>query len=302
MKYFLVLLALLIAIVPVSAANSVTDIMENLDEYYYLVLAENAIGGDTLAASDIVLGIQQTNGFAIETVLEGEISENLPMIYIGPCGSEYLDEVLEFACIDWPYEEGQALIKVDGNNLIVTGTTPNDRRRAGMILKDYINYPELDQYSFLLITGMTLTPVGLEIEKAKTPDEFICGDGICEPGEAFLCFPDCNKKSCFDICQEQGYVKAFCREIPSNPNVQICQEGEANKGMQYCTEGKSCCCELAEEDSEEPPLKEPPAEMPPQEEVSFLSKLLEEISAQNIVQFLLIGLVIILIIWYILTR
>ena len=171
-----------------------------------------------------------------------------------------------------------------------------------MILKDYLDYPELDQYSFLLITGMTLTPAELELEEAKTPDEFICGDGICEPGEAFLCFPDCNKKSCFDICQEQGYVESFCREMPTNINVPICQEGEYNKGMHYCAEDKSCCCKLAEEEIiEDLSLQETPVDAPVQEE-SFFSKFLEEISAKNIVQFLLIAVVIILLLWYILTR
>ena len=298
MKNILFLFLFLIMVVPVSATSSIKDIMEGLDEYYYLVLAENSVGGDTSAAIDIMLGIQQINGLFIETVIEGTISENLPIIYIGPCGDDYLSEVLEFSCEDWPYEEGQALIKVDGNNLIVTGTTPNDRRRAGMVLKNYLNYSEFEQYAFLLITGMTLNPSEFELEKAKTPDEFICGDGVCEPGEAFLCFPDCNKKSCYEICQEQGYMNSFCREIPSNPNVQICQEGEKNEGSKYCAEDKSCCCKIIKETiNEQSSLKETTSEIIIKEE-SFFS----EISAKNIVQLLLICLVIILLIWVIKTR
>jgi hypothetical protein len=40
----------------------------------------------------------------------------------------------------------------------------------------------------------------------------------------------------------------------------------------------------------------------PIQEKGFFYKLLDEISAKNVVQFLLIALVIILLIWYIITR
>lgn len=238
------LFLIILAIIPLANAASVTETMENVDEYYYLVLGDNSIGGDTISATEIALGLQKHNLLDIQTVLEDEVSINVPRILIGPpCGSDYMTNILGYTCDLWPYEEGQALIKVHNNDLIITGTTPNDRRRAGLILKDYPNYPILKEFSFILVSGTSLEPANLNLEKAKNENEFTCGDGVCDPGETFLCFPDCSKQSCFDICLEEGFGGAYCRDVPNNPNVNICQDGEVNKGLQYCTSEKSCCCE-----------------------------------------------------------
>jgi hypothetical protein len=250
MKKIIFLICILILTFPtVNAAKSVFDIMDNVDDFYYLVLTQEAVGGDTAAATKIALSFLTNKDLKINTVIEGEISENLPRILIGPqCGSEYLENLFDFSCEEWPYEEGQALIKVDGNNLIITGTTSNDRRRAGIILSNYEDYNIFKENSFVLVTGTTLEPAEINLTKAKAKTEFICGDGICDPGEAYLCNPDCNKNTCFDICNEEGYTEAFCRDIPTNPNLEICEDSEINKGMKYCTNSKSCCCKLIKQE------------------------------------------------------
>ncbi len=244
MKKIIFLLLLLIPVV--SAADSINDIMQDVDEYYYIVLGDDSVGADTLSATEIALGLQKHNNqLDTPTVLEDEISPNVPRILIGPpCGSQYMESALGYSCDFWPYSEGEAIIKVYEDSIIVTGTTPNDRRRAGLILAEYPTHEILGENSFVLISGTSLDPVQLNLDVAKTEGEFVCGDGVCEPGETFLCFPDCNKKTCFDICQEEGFQESFCREVPSNPNVDICQSGEVNKGLQYCTAERSCCCKL----------------------------------------------------------
>lgn len=298
-KIFLLLIFL--AIMPLASASTITNVMEDIDEYYYLVLGDNAVGGDVSAATEIVLGLFKHNDLDVETVLEGEVSSNLPRILVGPpCGSEYMEQVLGYNCDSWPYEEGQALIKVDGNNIIVTGTTQNDRRRAGLILREYPEYSALDNHSFILVTGNSLEPANLELEKAKTESEFVCGDGVCEPGEAFLCFPDCNKKTCFTICQDEGFEEAFCRDVPSNPNVNICQDGESNKGLQYCTSEKSCCCKPKSTENIVP--IQAPVQQPVVQEQSFLTSFLNGDSAGLIVTISLIIIGFIILLAFILTR
>lgn len=293
------LLFLILTLVPLVSADTITEVMEDADEYYYLVLGDNALGGDVSSATEVVLGLFKHNNLNIETVLEGEISENLPRILIGPpCGSAYMEQVLGYPCDSWPYEEGQSIIKVDGNNIIVTGTTPNDRRRSGLILREYIDHEELSNYSFVLVTGTSLEPSNLKLEQAKTKKEFVCGDNLCEPGEAFLCFPDCNKKTCFDVCNEDGFEESFCREIPSNPNVNICQEDESNKGLQYCASEKSCCCK-SKGIQENTPLQAPPQVI---KEQSRIEAFLNGESAGLIVTISLVIIGFIILLAFIITR
>ena len=151
-KIIILFLAVLLVSQLVSAEKSISETLEGVDQYYHLVLAEEAVGGDTAAATDIVLGLQKHNELEINTVIDGEISDALPKIYIGPyCGSSYLESVFGYSCEEWPYEENQAIVKVDGNNLIITGTSPTDRRMAGVILREYPDYQSLKDYSFIII-------------------------------------------------------------------------------------------------------------------------------------------------------
>jgi hypothetical protein len=301
-KIIILFLAVLLVSQLVSAEKSISETLEGVDQYYHLVLAEEAVGGDTAAATDIVLGLQKHNELEINTVIDGEISDALPKIYIGPyCGSSYLESVFGYSCEEWPYEENQAIVKVDGNNLIITGTSPTDRRMAGVILREYPDYQSLKDYSFIIILGDTLTPAELTIEEAKEEDEFICGDGVCEPGESFLCFPDCNKKTCNDICKEEGFATSYCREVPTNPNVKICEPGESNKGLRYCTGEKSCCCKP--EEKEETVFIDEPIKEEATQELGFFEEFFSKEDAARSVVFTLLAIVIIILgIWFILSR
>ena len=85
-KSVLIILFSLIVIPSVMAVQPIFYYMEDVDDFYSLVLGENSPAGDTLAALDIALGLQTHNGFDIETVLETEIGEGVQKILIGnPC-------------------------------------------------------------------------------------------------------------------------------------------------------------------------------------------------------------------------
>jgi hypothetical protein len=301
-KFFIIVAILTMLIIPtISAEKSINEIMVNIDEYSYLVIGENALGGDISAAGHIKTGISNNNYVDLETVLEGEIGNSLSKILLGPpCGSEYMEEALGYPCDNWPYDEGHAIIKVNGNDLIVTGTEPNDRRRAALILENYPDYQELKDHSFILVVGNSLSVSELTIEKAKLEEEFVCGDGICEIGENFFCFPDCQKKSCYDICQEENYTISFCRKIPTNPNVEICEIGEINKGMKYCTNQRSCCCKNEEKPEIEIPQVPEPTINDTKEEIkpNFLSRLTETGTVKLVVMGAIVLLTIILLIGF----
>ncbi|MDP3917356.1 MAG: hypothetical protein Q8Q42_03655 [Nanoarchaeota archaeon] len=274
----------------VLAEQTISEYLANADEYVYVVLGENSQGSDTFAAADLVFGIMDHNDINITYVLEGEISNNLPMIFISPpCGS-LAEEFLGYPCEEWPYEDGYAMVKVQDESLLIIGSTQDDRKRAGIILKDYPDYSELENYSFVFVNGTGFNLDEISITPGKKT--FVCGDGICDIGETFLCFPDCSKKSCSDICGDEGYDESFCRDIPSNPNVPICLDDEKNKGMQYCTAQKSCCCGMAE-------VIEPEQELP-------VAKVEEEKQEKNpaktIVVFAITAILIILLIGYIASR
>ncbi len=254
---FLIVVTSLLSSV-VLAEVSLDKTLTDVDDYYSIVFGENTIGGDTFVGTGLTLAFQKYNYADVDGVLEGEVSGDVAQIFIGtPCNS-YLEAVLGYSCAEWPFEEGQGVAIVQNGNVYITGTTSEDRRRVGLVLSSYPDIPELALYSFIIVQGTTLELDQLTIIPGKAEDEFVCGDGICEPGEAFLCYPDCNKQSCFQICQEEGYPSATCDVVSSNTNIGLCVDGK-NMGLQYCAAGNVCCCEEQDASSNEPPPSMDPA-------------------------------------------
>jgi len=246
MKKLFFLLFILLIIPQLDAKQTIHEYLEDVDEYYYLVLGAKSPAGDSSAGIDIALGIQTYNKIIIRTEIEGNETKKVSKILIGhPCENS----LIELSCDKWPYEEGIGVIKIIKNNLVISGTTVDDRRRAAKIIADYPNYQELKDNFFVIVKGNTLIVQDLEVEKAKIQSEFVCGDTICEPGEKFLCFVDCGKKTCNDICNEGKFREAKCRQI-IDPKEPVCKENEVNKGQKYCTGERFCCCEKNTEKKE----------------------------------------------------
>mgnify|MGYP000539535691 CR=1 FL=1 len=250
-KGIMFLITLLILVTTVEAtAESIYEYLQKVDQQYFLVLGSNSKGGITLAAIDVATGIKKHNRFNLdlETVIEGEISKEMNKILLGhPCANSWIP----LSCKEWPYKKGEAVIMVQGNNLIIAGSTVDDTRKAAKIIADYPKYSILKKESKVVITGKGTRPE--EIQKAKSKEEFVCGDLICDPGESQSCFIDCAELTCFDICQQEGFTNAACRDKKTNPNVPSCLPDELNRGQGYCAKTKVCCCE---KDQGKPPQKE----------------------------------------------
>jgi len=242
MKKILFLLFLIIfGVLPstYAAVDSIYDYIKKIDENYVVAVGLKGAAGESFAAADIVIGLKQELYVDIEPTIETLISPKINKILVGhPCGNS----LIKLSCEKWPYEIGQAIIKIIGNDLIIAGTTVDDTRRAAKVIAHFKDYPLLKQSKFILVKGETLEIQDIEIEKAKTEREFVCGDNVCEPGEKFFCFSDCELKNCFIVCPEKGFDLSFCRDPPTNTNLPFCKEGEKNQGYGYCATGKVCCC------------------------------------------------------------
>ncbi len=243
MKKLAILLAALVILSPISyaAVDSIYEYLQRVDEQHKIVLGAKAKGGDSFAAIDVALGIKKynINRPDLESVIENEVQPKESKILIGhPCDNS----LIPISCEEWPYNEGEAVIRVVGNDLIIAGSSLEDTRRAAKIVGNYKAYDILKETLSIIVTGEGFGKI--DVTKEKSSDEIICGDNVCEPGER-LCYIDCAKISCFDACKEEGFDQSACRDKKSNPNVPSCLGEEYNKGLGYCATGKVCCCEKA---------------------------------------------------------
>lgn len=245
-KLVIVLLYLLLGSpLALAAVDSIYEYLQRVDDQYKIVLGAKAKGGDSFAAIDVAIGIKRfnINEPDVESVIENEVRSKESKIVIGhPCDNN----LTPFSCEAWPYKKGEAVIRVVGNDLIIAGSSLDDTRRAAKIIRYYKAHPLLKEATSIIVTG---SGADINITKEKTTEELVCGDGLCEPGER-LCFSDCAALTCFDICEEEGYDEAACRDAKSNPNVPSCQPEEYAKGAGYCASGKICCCKKVQSDEE----------------------------------------------------
>ncbi|MFH1591949.1 MAG: hypothetical protein ABIB47_01130 [Candidatus Woesearchaeota archaeon] len=207
---YIIIVLLLLFLTSISAEEDIHDFMEDVDSSYLIVLGEESPGSDSLAAIDINQGLEDLD---LNAVLENEITTGNKLILLGnPCENSKIT----LGCHSWPFEEGQALIKVDGLNLIVTGTTSEDIRKAAKVLSEYKDYNLLKSYSEVLVTG-TLQNPEIEILGAQqeefTEIKIICGDAICAEDEKqprcvndyceYSCIEDCSVPCGNNICEEE---------------------------------------------------------------------------------------------------
>ena len=239
---FIILFVFAIAPVVHAEFTSIYDYLQKVDKRYYLVVGLEGKGGDSFAAADVAIGIKKhtTGSVDIPTAIEDEVSKNVNKILIGhPCDNG----LIPISCDEWPYKDGEALVKVIGNDLIVAGSTVKDTMRAGEMLVDYPKYPILKKELSVIITGNLKKPALSQVHKDKLGSDFVCGDLKCEPGEFVHCLIDCADITCSRLCGDEGFANAFCRQKKSNPNVETCLQGEVDKGEGYCATGNVCCCE-----------------------------------------------------------
>lgn len=260
MKGHIILLIVLFAS-SVYAEESIYDYIKGMDENYAVVVGSLGSSSDSVGATEIVLSLETNRFLDIQVKLETDVLPEESNVLIGhPCKNSLID----LPCDEWPYDDGQALVKVIGNHLIISGTTDQDTMYAAEIIAQYMNYPIFKETSAVIISKAFLLSLNTTLIRAKQAHEFVCGDTMCEPGEKYLCFSDCKQQTCYQVCEQNDFIDASCQKPPSNPNVAACAEGWSNRGFGYCATGKICCCEQA--------IKEQPAEPPSAESAPSTSE------------------------------
>ncbi len=256
-RLFLWVILLISVMTVVSAEEDIYHYLEKLDVHHNVVVGLNGTSGDSLAASTIVVWLATEKKIDLDIVLESQVSARESNILVGhPCGNS----LIPLSCKDWSYPQGVGIIRVMGEDLIVSGTTTDDISRAAHVItgykKDYAF--ELRDFDFVLVREENGFIV---VERAKKDYEFVCGDGFCETGEK--CSSDCEETTCDDLCREKKFGNAACRPLPSNPSVPLCKENEKLQGLGYCATDYVCCCErltekqpVEEESDVEPPVVE----------------------------------------------
>ena len=239
MKKEIILFVLILLVPQVNAViyDSIYEFMNKIDDTIPLVVGLNATSSDSIAATAIVLEILQEKDIILEVTTEDKINPRINKLLIGhPCDNSLVD----LDCDEWPYETGESIIKVVGNDLIIAGSIPDDTRRAALIAANYKLFSILKASKFVIVTGNSFDVGSLNVESAK--EQFVCGDQICEKGEKYTCYVDCQKISCFDICKSLGFISSSCRPTYPIPNRSSCNNNENEQGEGYCYTGKSCCC------------------------------------------------------------
>ena len=144
------------------------EVVENGN--YILILGDKAPSSDSLAATDIASGIQRySSGETIlEAKLASEVTDKNKMILLGhPCDNP----LINLSCKNWPYKQGETLIKVDGDNLIIAGTTAEDTRSTAKIVANYKDYPFFKESNIVLVTSSGLkTPEIIPGSREKTEE------------------------------------------------------------------------------------------------------------------------------------
>lgn len=257
-----VFVILFIAVDSYALEESIYDFLTEVDNDYLIVLGDSAPGSDSLVAIDINNGLAPVS---LNASLENEVERINRLILVGnPCYNSLID----FDCDTWSYKNGEALIKIDGSNLIIAGTTANDVRKAGKVISKYKDYDVLKNADELIIKGSLDFPI-IEVPKAK--EEMVCGDDTCESGE--ICEIDCRKISCDEICEDEGYVSGSCVDLElENIECAIAKIGK------YCSDGRVCCCEIEKDETSNEIIKTEDEEIK-EEKIGFFRRLINWLSS-----------------------
>jgi len=127
-----------------------------------IIVGSSSPATDTLAASDIAVALQQISASQVTAGLESDYVSSKNAILIGlPCQNPVLATVLETTACDFGLSDGQGYIKLiekDGRtNLIVTGKTAADTRKAARVLANYKQFGLMG--TEVIVTGTLDAPL-----------------------------------------------------------------------------------------------------------------------------------------------
>lgn len=152
----------------------------------------------------------------VDKNLSSEITDIIAqnIVAVGhPCNNSVVEHFLStegMGCRDWPYSDEEAMIKLFDNEenlaLVVAGTTPDDTKRATLVLVNYLDYSSefIDEEVCIEGTSLNLTDISVRdgpcLEAIAPPvictdddlDNYYLESSGCEGEAGFLGHDDCD--------------------------------------------------------------------------------------------------------------
>lgn len=228
-----------------------------------IIAGSTAPATDSLAATDIALALQQVSGTQIRAGLEDEYDSSKNAILIGlPCQNPILASVLGTTACDFGLPEGTGYLKfVEKNgitNLIVSGKTAADTRRAARALANYRSYGLTGDE--LLITGTLDSPL---TQKPESPIQIKAGT------TAPSALPTAGETTCSTDsgCADDKWCRVgTCTDLG-------CPAGTIAKNHDCIKEVKAAEIPKPEIKNEAPKAEQPKVEQPNVEKKGFFARI-----------------------------
>ncbi len=237
---FVAVLVLFMPLVEAQFHDSIYEYLKKVDENYVIVVGAHGRSFDSVAASDLVLGLLRANRVSLQTRLDNEVNPNINKIVIGhPCNNK----LVKLPCETWPFKAGEAVVKLIGNDLVLAGSDDDATIQAAKVLAKYRDYDGLKKFKYALIRGSDIR--GLQ-ENYKLE----CGNDVCEDGEEYQCPLDCEGITCEQKCNVLGFLQSACVDEVVRVGGQTCADAQLELGKGYCADRRVCCCILDDEPKE----------------------------------------------------
>lgn len=290
MKRLLLLVVMIFALQIVEAQfhDSIYEYLKKVDENYPIVVGDKGTSSDSIAASELVLGLLKANRISLNVKLESEVSPSVNKIIVGhPCNNN----LVKLQCDGWPFEDGEAVVKLIGNDLVIAGTDGDATINAAKIIAKYRDYGALKNFKYALISGGSIT--GLS-------DNFDCGDNVCDDGEKYFCPLDCEKVDCGKKCKELGFTDSRCIQEVISAKMLSCEDTDLEIGKGFCASDEVCCCVGTKEEAKNETQVIQPSQptIAPKEKSFDLKKSVSENVGAIVVFFALLLIVTVLVVVY----
>lgn len=145
-----------------------------------------SVPGDQVKANIVIKGTSSTvtggdvSYVAVEvspvTKLASEVSsaEDYNLILVGgPCANALVEELFEYTCDGWSFEDGEAVVKMVDNGdkvaMLVAGTSADDTRRASKAISNYGDYEFSGTEA--LVSGTSLTDIDVSAVSSSEEEE-----------------------------------------------------------------------------------------------------------------------------------
>ncbi len=287
------MLGLLLMLLPLAEAqfrDSIHDYMKGIDENYVIVVGDQGKSWDSVAATQLVVGLLKANRVNVQIKVEKDVSPNINKILIGhPCNNK----MIKMSCDEWPFSAGEAVAKIIGNDLVIAGEDKDSMVNAAKMLSGYKKNNMLKKFKYALIKGDAITGLHEDFQ-------IECGDGACEPGEKYLCNPDCQGVTCWDKCKELAFVNSTCKPDVVSATGRSCGMDEFEIGKNYCPSKNICCCipERRQNSNQAEPTESSTPTVIPKEKGNDFKELLSANKGLMFVILILVVIVGVLVIFY----